>query len=134
MDLGWARISLAALGLLLTKPKADRYSTHREQLLVVSAAELQHKVRAGPESLHVATVRCVWEPEVNGAAGARRTLWSTDPAWATAVPAPWAPKRLLVIYSAEGRRWTGDTPGEGTAALALGECEDVCRERAGQHS
>lgn len=39
------------------------------------------------------------------AAGASRTLWSTDPAWATAVPAPWAPKGLLVVSSVEGMDW-----------------------------
>lgn len=70
---------------------------------------------------------------LNRATGAIWTLWSTDPAWATAVPAPWAPKGLLVLSSVEGRGWTGETPGKGTAALASGVCEDVCKEKARQH-
>lgn len=55
------------------------------------------------------------------AAGASRTLWSTD----AAIPAPWAPKGLVVVSSVEGRGWTREIPGKGTAALASGECEDV---------
>lgn len=48
--------ALAALGLLLTKPKADSYRPHLEQLLFVSAAVLQDKVRVfglGPSP-------CMW--------------------------------------------------------------------------
>lgn len=83
----------------------------------------------------MATVRCcVWESEINRVAGASWTLWSRNPACATAVPAPWALKGLLLLSSVEGRGWTGETPGKGTTALALGECEDVCREKAGQHN
>lgn len=81
----------------------------------------------------MATVRCVWKSEINRAAGASWTLWSTDPAWATAVPSSWAPKGLLILSRVEGRGWTRETPGKGTAALAAGECENVCREKAGQH-
>lgn len=46
--------TLAALGLLLTKPKADSYRTHLEQLLFVSAAVLQDKVRVFGLGLSVA--------------------------------------------------------------------------------
>lgn len=48
--------TLAALGLLLTKPKADSYRTHLEQLLFVSAAVPQDKVRV----FELGMSRCMW--------------------------------------------------------------------------
>lgn len=45
-----------ALGLLLTKPKADSYRTHLEQLLFVSAAVPQDKVRV----FGLGMSRCMW--------------------------------------------------------------------------
>lgn len=117
------------LGLLLTKPNADSYRTHLEQLLFVSAGQGQG-VWAGPESLRVATVRCfVWESEMNRAAGASMTLWSTDPAWPRQSQLP-GHQRACWWYPV-WRGWTGETPGKGAPALALGECEGWTAQQRG---
>lgn len=52
------------------------------------------------------------------AAGASRTL--TDPAWAMAVPASWAPKGLLVVSSLEGEAGQHSRGAMGSPLLAWG--------------